>query len=231
MRLLLGTILSAALLSPAWAGVTATLTFTTPNGTVGPTDSIPIYLTLTLDPSSVALTTDGSGNVTSGLTPADIAANLFAGLPPGEDQTSATNSNLNEGWGCSGTFFTGCSGNPYDYVDNFSGDFSFYDGLNLAPGSSSQWLLATLTPTGGTAPAGTYTFAGPFSAVGFFIQVWDNTYPGGPLHLADVPIADTGNVTFTRTVVDAVPEPGTWAMMLGGLALAAGFKRRQAARA
>ena len=55
-------------LAPATqAAVIATLTFDTPTGTVASNASIPVYLTLTLDPSSDPLSTDASGFVTSPL--------------------------------------------------------------------------------------------------------------------------------------------------------------------
>src|SRR4030088_2466990 len=72
----------------AIAAPIATLAFQTPNATVGSTDIIDIIVTLTLDPASDPLTTDAFGAVTSGLTLADIQANLFSGLPAGVDPTT-----------------------------------------------------------------------------------------------------------------------------------------------
>jgi hypothetical protein len=195
----------------ASAALIATLNFTTPTGFVGPTDSIPIYLTLALDPSSDALITDGSGNVISGLT-----------IPPG---FNPTNTNLNEFLQCSGTFITGCGGlgsTPYQFNFNFNPpNFIAPANFDLEAGNSFTWLFGTFTPVGMTAP-GTYTLP----EVGVFIQMWD-----GQTHLGDVQIADifsSGGPSFTRTVTgDVVPEPGTWMLMLSGLALAVGAARRK----
>jgi hypothetical protein len=219
------------------AGIIGALTFTDPTGLVAPTDSIDVYLTLTLDPSSDPLKTDGSANVL-GLTPADIAPYLFGGLPAGVDENSLTNSNLNVAFGCGTTFTTICtSGPPYDF--NFNLAFPTLVGpasFDLEPGMSTQILLGTFTPTGGAAPPGTYEF--DYAAV--FIQVYDanllndpNDPSSGWLHIADVPISDTATTgsTFTRTVlgggVPGVPEPGVWAMTLGGLGVLAGFARKR----
>jgi PEP-CTERM motif len=212
-----------------------TLTFTTPTGTVNATDSIPVWLTLLLNPS-YALATDASGNVTTGLTISDVQDNLFSGLPPGVDPTTdPLTSNVNVSFGCSGTFTSVCtSGPPYDFNFNFNPPSMIAPvNLNLPAGSSFDYLFGSFDPTGGTAPAGTYDFF----FTGLFIQVFDGNFqdpnnPGSPLHIADVPIADTGasNSTFTRDVVGgaAIPEPGTTALMLAGLGVLAGFVRRRA---
>lgn len=211
------------------------LTFTTPTGTVNATDSIPVWLTLLLDPS-YALATDATANVTTGLTIPDIQAHLFGGLPGGVDPTTdALTSNVNVSFGCSGSFTTSCTGGPpYDFNFNFAPPAMVAPvNLNLPAGSSFDYLFGSFDPTGGTAPAGTYQFF--FSGV--FIQVFDNNFlqdpndqNSGPLHIADVPIANTqdSNSTFTRDVTgSSVPEPGTYGLMLAGLGVLAGFVRRK----
>ena len=213
-----------------------TLTFTVPNGTVSPTDSIPVMLTLSLSPLSDALVTDSTGQITSGLTTADIQANLFNGL--GVDESGATFANtvsrVNISFGCSGSFTTSCGqGPPYDFT--FAHAMVNPANLNLAPGSTTNYLFGTFAPTGGTAPPGTYHFF--YSAI--YIQVLDpNNFrvPGNPssgfLPIADVPIADTqssGSV-FTRVVpATTTPEPASFAFMLGGLGVTIGLIRRRKA--
>ena len=219
----------------ARADLAGTLIFTDPTETVAATDAIPVQLTLGLDPTSDALITDASGNVTT-LTSAQIAANLFNNLPGGVDENSATRSNLNVAFGCSGNFTSVCtSGPPYDFAFNFSvPSLVAPTNLNQAPGTSDQYLFGTFTPTDGVAPPGTYTFT--YAAV--FVQVWDDNLlqdPGNPssgaLHIADVPIADTfsSESTFTRTVpLSPVPEPSSY-LVLGTLAGLLAFVRHRRA--
>jgi PEP-CTERM motif len=211
------------------------LTFTTPAGTVSQTDSIPVWLTLLLDPS-YALATDASGNVITGLTISDIQANLFSGLPNGVDPTTdSLRSDVNVAFGCSGSFTNSCtSGPPYDFSFNFNADSMIAPvDLSLSAESSTDYLFGKFDPTGGTAPVGSYEFY--YSTL--FIQVFDNNFlqdpndpNSGALHIADVPIADTANSTsFTRDVTGSTttPEPGTSALMLAGLGILVGFVRRK----
>src|SRR4051812_45058012 len=105
----------------ASAGVIASLAFTTPNGIVGPTDTIDVYATLTLDPSSDPLSTDFFGAINF-LQLSDILANLFSGLPDDLDPSAdSLSSNINVFLECSGTFFANCGGTPYDW------NFAFTD--------------------------------------------------------------------------------------------------------
>ncbi len=207
----------------------ATLSFETPRGTVGATDSIDVFVTLTLDATSAAITTDASGTVTSGYGATD--------LPPG---FSVTSSNLNTSFMCSGTFTNACNGPPYDFHfgKSFGGigtEFGFASSLDIQPGNSQTFLFGTFAPTNGTPVApGTYSF---YDAA-FFIQLYDNTQndPGtgaSPWHI-DVNIASTCSsqdvsCSFQRTVA-AVPEPETYAMLLAGLGLVGFVVQRRALR-
>jgi hypothetical protein len=215
----------------ASASLIATATFTTPAGTVNAMDSIPVFLTLSLDPSSDPLITDGSGNLISSYSIADVQANLFSGLPDGVDPTvDPLHSYLNEFFECSGTFTTSCTqGPPYDF--QFGPPISF--NLDLEPGNSIDLLLGTFTPTGGIAPPGTYTFLNG----GVFIQIFDDAFPVDPsdpsslpgLHIADIPVAaaDTGGSVFTRDVIAGAPEPGSGLLLLAGFAFVGGLFRRK----
>src|SRR4051794_4589368 len=91
----------------ARADIVASLVFTTPTAApIQPTDSIPVWLTLTLDSSSDAIQTDASGQVTT-YTLSQVAANLFGGLPIGVDiNNDSLSANVNLAFGCSGTFTT-----------------------------------------------------------------------------------------------------------------------------
>ena len=234
MRLLLATVFSAVLLAPAWSAPIATLTFKTPTGTVADTDSIDVWLTIALDGASDPLQSDAFGALLTLPSLADVAAGLFSGLPAGVDENSADRAGLNVAFGCSTNFTSGCLGGPpYSFNFNYlAPSFIGAQALDLQPGSATDFLFGTFTPDGGRAPAGTYTF--PYAA--FFIQVFDTTreqpgFPGSWLHIADVPIASTGDQpSFTRDVVSTLdtsaPEPATYTFMLAGLALVVGMKRR-----
>jgi len=212
----------------ASASVIASLTFPQPTGTVLSTDSIPVEVTLTLDPSSDPIKTDAAGNVTAGFTAADVNTYLFGGLPANVDPFNDSLSAIVEvQFSCTNTFTSGCGGPPYDINFNFqssqtplpnpSDTLFLASNLDLEPSDSVDFLLLTFTPTGGSAPPGTYSYVD----VATFFQVFDNTVldqNNNPLHIADIPIADTSNASpqFSRTVVG--PEPGTL-----GLAVLSGF--------
>jgi len=203
--------------------VEATLTFTNPTGTVGPTDSIPVEITASLALDSAAITTDGSGHVL-GLTTADIEpylTSLFgANLDSVNLATDTLSSSFGEGFFFNETFTNfGVNGPPYDLLG--------YDSAPLFPanfeaGDSVTALFGTFVPTGGTAPAGTYTL--PNVAVN--ILVTDDSLTGDPF-IALITVASTSDEpSFTRTVVNSTPEPGTWVLMLTGLALVRCAARR-----
>jgi len=242
LKLLLATLCSAVLVSSAWSAPIATLTFRTPNATVLDTDTIDVWLTLSFSIDSEALVTDGSGYVTPLPSLADIAANLFSGLPPGVDENSATSAIVNVAFGCGGNFTSSCTdGPPYTFAFNYlAPSFIGAQNLNMQPGTEQDFLYGTFTPDGGRAPAGTYTF--PYAA--FFIQVYadDPDFPGSLLHIADIPIADTcggqdcdngRQSPFTRDVLATsvgTPEPATYSFILAGLAMVVGMKRARSAR-
>jgi PEP-CTERM motif len=218
--------LAAALASPAMAASTGTLTFTDPTGTVAGDQSIVVDYTVTLDADSAALSTDASGQVTSGYTTADLIA---AGIDP----ALVASTDVNTSFLCSGTFTSGCTGGPpYDFDFAFgAGTGAFPTNLDLEPGTSTVLQFGTFVPTGGVAPAGNYTF---FDAA-IYIQFYD----AEDNHLGDVPLFDTCSdasaaCAFTRTVtgvagVGGVPEPASWALMIGGFGLAGAALRRRRA--
>lgn len=214
--------------SPAAAAATGTVVFTQPTGSVSSTDSIDVELTVALDPGSSAITTNASGDVTSGVTDADLIA---AGIDP----TAVASSDINVSFSCSGTFTTGCGGPPYDF--NFAlapSGLPFSQNLDLEPGSTTNTLFGTFTPTGGIAPYGTYTF--------YDASIFAQFYDAQNNHLGDVSFFDTcgsqqASCAFTRTVdsgpiAGGVPEPASWALMIGGFGLAgAALRRRREAAA
>jgi hypothetical protein len=177
--------------------LTATLTFTDPTGTAWPMASIPVQMKLSLASGSAALTTDASGSIL-GLTPADITPYLYSGRPAGEDASNAAHAYLGEAYGCGTQFSFGtssCGGTPYGFTFNLNPP-TLADPANFAltAGTSVGFLLGTFTPSGGTAPAGTYILPDA--------DVQINVYDGNWNSLAFILVADTQN-EFTRTVAAA----------------------------
>lgn len=229
--LMTGAAVATLAAAPAQAAVIATLEFVQPTGTVLSNQSIDVFLRLTLDANSDALTTDAAGTVTSG-----FDAGSYAG--PIDLQDPNTRIYFNEFYECSGTFSDGCgSGPPYSF------DFSYTQpnfispvNFDLQPGESFEWLFGTFTPTGGNAPAGTYAF---FNA-GAFIQIYNPGDIGDPnddqfdnITLAQTCPGQNMACAFTRDILAApggVPEPAAWAMMLAGFGLVGSAMRRRNTR-
>ena len=228
-----GAFAAASLLfaAPSQAAIIATLTFDTPSATVLSNEAIEVWVTLHLDPMSDAITTDGSGEVTSGLTDQMITD---AGFDP--DQVFRTN--VNNYFECSGTFVSGCGPGPeYAFDFNFAApSFVGAANRNLLPGSDTSFHFGTFTPIGGNAAPGLYTFYN----VGFIFQFTqpDADHPGdnktGSYTFAQTCPFQNDACAFTREVLAApgggVPEPASWALMIlgfGGAGVA--LRRRRAA--
>jgi hypothetical protein len=146
------------------------LSFTQPTGTVSSTAPIDIFLTLSLDPNAAAFTFDGSSPSTNFGVPDLVLPTtgtyningqqengIFDPNSPNEYTSASTTYSLE----CSGSFFTGCGGSPYDFNFSFCTDptvgcFLGLSSFTLQPGNSFEFLFGTLTPTGGAAPPGTY---------------------------------------------------------------------------
>lgn len=218
VHFILAALAVVALGGTASALPTASLSFVNPLGPVSYTDSVPVWVTLTLTPTTGTLTTDSTGNVLE-LTAQDYTN---AGIV---DPSLVASSDLNVNFLCDGTFTPDCNGTPYLLNLNLGSDGpSLYIPLNLslADGSSTQFLLATYAPFDTSVPAGHYSVQGaPTASVS--VELFD----AGGNNLADIPLAST-NDAFSVDVNG--PEPGTVVLMLGGLALVvAGVVRRKAA--
>ncbi len=205
----------------ASAVATGTVVFTQPTGTAAGNASIPVSITVSLDPSSSAIRTDASGQVISGVTDADLIA---AGIDP----ALVASSDINNSFSCSGTFTSGCSGPPYDFNFAFGdGSLTFPNNLDIEPGSTTNFLFGTFVPTGGSAPSGSYIF--------YDATIFAQYYDAAGNHLGDVTFFDTcgsgdASCAFQRDVT-AVPEPASWALMLGGFGMIGGVLRsRRAAK-
>ena len=200
--------------APAQADVIATLSFDTPTATVASNADIPIWLTLTLGPGSDPITTDPSSNVTSPLS-AQVISDLNG---------NSSGVVVNESASCGDTL-DGCNqpGTAYTFGFNFgASNFVTPANLDLEAGDSIDFLLGTFTPNGGNAPAGTYEYNQAAINFQYTDPVTQKTYFSQ--------IATTTGV-LTRTVFAAggVPEPASWALMIGGFGLAGAALRRRRA--
>ncbi len=214
--------------APAQAVVNATLSFVTPTGIVGPTDAVQIYARLTLAGDSDALATDSSGRIISGIDDADWTV---AGIDPAQISYTFLNVFLQ----CGGNFLTACTGGPaYEFdvpIAYYLRDFS------LQAGQSFEFLYGTFTPTGGVAAPGDYSWYNMGIYAGALDENGNAFQTAGPdpreitINVAQSCPGQESSCAFTRTVVEtaAVPEPASWALMIGGFALAGAAMRRRRA--
>lgn len=217
-----GLLAVAGLSNPAWAAVSVidemprgTLSFDTPSGNVGPMDSIPVMLTLTLDEDSVTF---------HGPRIADF--DDFVGVLP--DGFNVSFAYIQSSFTHGGTLSTnGISGPPYKF--SFSDD-ELLGNVTLQPGESVSFKFGSFTPSNGPVAPGTY-FGNRLSINYAFIdetQEDPGAEPGSTnTWQTDLPIASTCNNCFQRTVVAAIPEPETYAMLLAGLGLMGWVVRRR----
>jgi PEP-CTERM motif len=227
-------LLSAALTLTlqAHAAVIASLTFNTPTGTAASNAAIDVYLTLTLNADSEALTTDATGKPTSGFDYAGYTGPIDLNDPN-------TRVFFSEAYQCSGTFTDGCGGgsSAYDWNFNFAQpNFIAPANFDLQPGQSFSWLFGSFTPVGGNAAAGLYTFYNATTLV----RIYNPQDPNDPnddqndfFTFAQTCPAQEASCAFTREVFavnNAVPEPGTWAMMLLGFGLVGSALRTRQTR-
>jgi hypothetical protein len=224
---------TALILTPqAQAAVIATLTFNTPSGVAASNAPIDIFLTLTLDSASDALTTDASGKPTSGFDYAGYTGTIDLNDPN-------TRVFFSESFGCSGTFVEGCGGGSSAYEWNFNfNQPNFISPLdfNLQPGQSFSWLFGTFTPVGGNAPSGFYTFYNASTLVQIFNPGADPNDPADDqndfINFAQTCPTQEAGCAFTREVFavnNAVPEPATWGMLLLGFGIVGSAMRRRIA--
>lgn len=203
------------------------LTFSEPTGTVGATDSVPVYLTLTNTDATQAFVFDASLPL-AGLNPADVPTSAWRYGGPGGDAlvdfAAYTTFRLTTGYGCStGNFTTGCIVTGAYSVD-WPSEPVFGDTFSLQPGQAFNYLFVTFQPAGGAAPAGTYDF---YRSV-LWLDVKGVDADGNELSTIVFPAgtcdresaaacAAIGASFFTRTVT-AVPEPTSALMLAAGLA-------------
>lgn len=227
-------ILMLSVLSTANAALIANLSFTEPRGVVSPTDSIEMWVTLSLDPSSDPLEYD-------------VSQGLFRGIPasyiPTEGSVydfdtgsidfypfeSYTGIYLSATYSCSGTFTEGCLAGEYRYNFNntLNESLNIRDTLFMSPGESRDFLYATFTPNSAEVALGEYTYYR--AAFGILVE---GVNSNGDTMSAGVTIAETcstGDFScegFSRTV-SAVPIPAAVWLFSAGLISLFGLSRNK----
>ena len=207
-----------------YSSVISNVTFNTPTGTVGPTDTIPLWMTLSLDPSSDPLTYDsslaitGTGNLPTSLIPS-------TGVLDSDYNTPATfasydSAGLLISYNC--VTFTGCSRNaaPYRSISSRASDSWFGQStLNMNGGDSLNVHVFDLVPTVESVPPGVYTIN--MASLGFYIHGVDSR---GNLMNAYIFLGTDYN--FTRTV-STVPIPAAVWLFGSGLMGLIGISRQK----
>jgi len=215
----------------AQAETTLSLAYTQPTGTVSPTDTIELWATLTVGGDEAFSFDRDVSSPLFGLTPSLLPTTgtrddySAFGVP----FASYTDFNLFTSYYCSGNIIgNACTNGAYTVSVPSSPDnwFATDPAYTQQPGTSHDFLLYTLTPNGGSAAPGNYTLY----TVGLGLTVHGFDADGNALS-ADVSAlacqSGDASCSFTRTVT-AVPEPASWALMLGGgLAVAAAAVRRR----
>lgn len=149
----LGLLAVAGLCSPAWGAMSATsalptgtLTFTAPTGQVGPTDSVPVMVQLTLTQDSAPFTLGPNGEIAS----SDYQE--FADVLPSGFAVSSAYVSYSFTWG--GTFSqNGISGPPYQFA--FSNGAKL-NGVSMQAGQTTSFEFGSYSPSSGPVAPGTY---------------------------------------------------------------------------
>lgn len=211
-------LLCTVLLLPdaATAALTGSLSFRDRVGVVTPTESIEVWLTLSLDASSDPLITDADRHIVSGVDLSEFG--------------TVDDSYLNTAFLCSGTFTSFCtSGPPYKFTFNVGPDsLVFPRNFDMQPGQSRDFLFGTFAPSNGAVAPGTYRFYTATLHAG--AEGLDQA--GAPLERTIDLFSTCGNgddsCAFERTVVaqQVVPEPASVMFVLPAIVAGVVLRKR-----
>jgi hypothetical protein len=211
--------------------------YTQPSGDVSPFETIDIYGTFELDPSSEPLELSRTNKPAASLLPATLTYNEFfsASLPYQQfnglvfdinDLTYSYTSDFAFRT-CSDTFTNACSPGEYTIEQGNSFIFSAADtGTTINPGDTHVFLLGTATPTNGNAAPGTYElFSFGFGLTHYFEA---SLYDEESEEFVNLTLSfeqsfsacedNNSSCSFTRTVVPVPPALVFFATAMIGLA-------------
>lgn len=207
-----------------------TVSFNNPTGTVAATDSIEVWVKVSIADDQTPFFFDNALGYPYGMDPIDVPTFGYADGPNGPEYvmfTAWTDVRMTLRLNC-GSFGggSGCAAGQYTAVVDpvLSATSGFpYARLDLQPGDSFNAYVTTLVPSDGTANSGVYQLGDAWLSLDF-----TGTSALGTTResIGFYPCATSLGCSFTRTVAP-VPEPQSWALLLAGAGvLSLGIRRR-----